>query len=291
MIRSLALAFLLAQAPEGPSAPAPTGRAELADAARAALAAKCIQCHGPALPNPKAAFGYVTDLDRLISANKYIVPGKPEESELWKEIDEGDMPPDTAKAGPLTQAEREAIRAWIASLDPPPASAPTAPKPPEMPSPPATPPDSPSPLARALLLLGRTHVLLIHFPIALTTVAAAAEAWSLIRRLPPPLAIARFCLWFAAIAALASAGLGWLHALDGFASPFSNPLSITSLHRWLGTGAGLLAPLAALLAERDARRARRSRPALVAILLLALLTGAAGHFGGLLTHGAHFLGP
>jgi mono/diheme cytochrome c family protein len=122
VIQSLtpAVALLLAQVPQSP----PRGD-ELAAAARAVFATKCVQCHGPALPHPKAGFGYITDLRRLVDSGKYIVPGAPEKSEIWLQISEGDMPPDGAKAGPLTQAETDAILAWIVAGAPLPAEGPT----------------------------------------------------------------------------------------------------------------------------------------------------------------------
>src|SRR5262245_41627529 len=115
MLASIAM-ILLAQSPIDQA------RAQenpLARAALDAIAVKCVQCHGPDVPHPKAAFGYVTDLNRLVVSGKYIVPGDLEKSELWKEIDEGDMPPDNAKAGPLTPQETEAIRQWILGGAPP----------------------------------------------------------------------------------------------------------------------------------------------------------------------------
>src|SRR5436190_13479844 len=110
MLQSIFIMLVLAQSPIAQD------RAQENPLARGALdafAAKCVQCHGPDVPHPKAAFGYVTDLNRLVASGKYIVPGDLDKSELWKEIDEGDMPPDNAKAGPLTPQQIDAIRQWI----------------------------------------------------------------------------------------------------------------------------------------------------------------------------------
>jgi uncharacterized membrane protein len=142
------------------------------------------------------------------------------------------------------------------------------------------------PLApRLVALIGRFHVLVVHFPIALLLVAALAEAWGLLRRsiaIPPSV---RLCLTLGAVAAPVAAGLGWVHALDGFPGALSSPTSITGLHRWIGTAVGVIAPVVSLLSELDVRRGRRSLSVRWAILALALAVGAAGHFGGLLTHG------
>lgn len=301
MIRPAILAALLAQAQLSQAQVAPSALAsdDLASAARAAFASKCVQCHGPDVPHPKASFGYVTDLRRLVASGKYAVPGKPEESEIWKQISGGDMPPDEAKAGPLSPAERDAILAWIVAGAPegtPPASTiksagdPQAPAAPDAPRD-AAPPRDDSSLHRLITLIGRFHVVVIHFPIAMLVTAALAELRAFAQRshVPPP--AVRFCLWIGAISAIAAAALGWIHALDGFPGPLADPLSLANLHRWLGTAAAALAPLVALAAERDARNRSRTPLTRTAILLLAGAVAAAAHFGGLLTHGAGFLSP
>jgi len=99
---------------------------DLAAAAKAVFASKCIQCHGPELRYPRAGFGYITDMRSLVASDRYVIPGKPEQSEIWAKISEGDMPPDGAKAGPLTQAETDAIRAWIVAGAPVPPDSPSA---------------------------------------------------------------------------------------------------------------------------------------------------------------------
>src|SRR5579862_4437339 len=165
-----------------------TASDELAAAAKAVFATKCIQCHGPQVPYPKAAFGYITDLRRLVASGKYIVPRKPGESEIWKEISDGDMPPDEAKAGPLTQAESDSILAWIVAgapllregeranpaSDVPSRDARTGPmiavgdRSEDPASGDAVPPADRKPLVqRAVELIGRAHVIVVHFPVAL----------------------------------------------------------------------------------------------------------------------------
>jgi uncharacterized membrane protein len=59
--------------------------------------------------------------------------------------------------------------------------------------------------------LGRLHVVLVHFPIALLLVAGIIEIWRAIRRKDAPSPAAAVCLGFGALwAALASAS-GWVH--------------------------------------------------------------------------------
>ena len=134
---------------------------------RAVFSAKCAGCHGPNLAKPKGRFGYVLDLARVASNREMMVPGAPAESELWDLVRRGEMPPDDSPTGPLAADQKETIRAWIAAGAP--ATAADA-------LPAATAADaSPtgaSALTPPLRRLGRLHVVLVHFPIALLIAAA-----------------------------------------------------------------------------------------------------------------------
>jgi mono/diheme cytochrome c family protein len=88
---------------------------DFAEEARGVFKAKCAGCHGPDLPKPKAQFGYVLDLRRLAADPEKLIPGRPAESELWALLEHDEMPPPDSPHGPLTSAQKEAIRAWIAA--------------------------------------------------------------------------------------------------------------------------------------------------------------------------------
>jgi len=77
-----------------------------AEAARV-FAAKCSACHGPDLVKPKGRFGYVLDLPRLATNPEFVVPGRPDESELWTLVKRDEMPPPDASTGPLSEAEKQ----------------------------------------------------------------------------------------------------------------------------------------------------------------------------------------
>ena len=103
---AIVLAFLLASEaqaqPQGE--PDPGRHVTTGDVSARALAvfqAKCAACHGPQAAKPKK-FGYITDLKRLAANPKYVIPHDPDKSGVWQSIDEGDMPPDDAKTGPLS---------------------------------------------------------------------------------------------------------------------------------------------------------------------------------------------
>jgi mono/diheme cytochrome c family protein len=144
---------------------------DLAAEVRSVFAAKCAACHGPDLAKPKGRFGYVLDLSRLAGNRELVVPTAPEESELWELVRRGEMPPEDSPAGTLSQQQKEVIRAWIA------AGAPAAADGETKTSPVATSDtlDSSSSATRFLRRLGRLHILVIHFPIALLIAAAGAE--------------------------------------------------------------------------------------------------------------------
>jgi len=107
-------------ASQGSPTTATTGAAAayLASAVRNIFSAKCTECHGSDLSRPKGKFGYVLDLERLAGNSHLVVPFKPDESKLWELVHDEEMPPDYAKAGSLTNEEKEAIRLWIESGSP-----------------------------------------------------------------------------------------------------------------------------------------------------------------------------
>ena len=86
---------------------------------RAVFADKCAACHGSAVAKPKGRFGYVDDLRRIADNPEMVVPGEPDQSELLTLVEHDEMPPADAPDGPLSAAERQSIRAWIAAGAPP----------------------------------------------------------------------------------------------------------------------------------------------------------------------------
>jgi hypothetical protein len=86
---------------------------------RPILADRCFTCHGPDAKKRQAELR----LDQRESAlaehpdGVAIVPGQPDESELWKRITHADigerMPPANSGKRPLSDAEKELLRQWI----------------------------------------------------------------------------------------------------------------------------------------------------------------------------------
>lgn len=276
--------------------PAAEGQQDLASEVRAVFAAKCTACHGPNLAKPKGRFGYVLDLARVANNREMVVPLSPSESELWELVRRSEMPPEDSPTGALTVHEKNVIQAWIAAGAPTVVSSdgsvgaihstespPPSPQPPEEVAAERT---TPSVGGHFLRWLGKFHLLMLHFPIALLVVAAVAESWSVVRasRLPAP--TVRFLLLLGATSAVTTAALGWLHALSGYGAGMPRLLA---LHRWLGTAAGLWAIVTAVYSERDVRCGIRTPTTRAALFAGALLIGLTGHFGGMLTHGEEFL--
>jgi uncharacterized membrane protein len=133
-------------------------------------------------------------------------------------------------------------------------------------------------LAALQVLVGKLHPLVVHFPIALLTLAGLLELRGWIAGRPAG-GEARACLWIGALGAVASAISGWIFAAghDGGDTLF--------WHRWGGIAVSVLA-LGALLLSRRERPAAAFRPI---VLLLAPAVGLVGHLGGELSWGEGYL--
>lgn len=258
------------------------GQHDLAAEVKAVFQAKCAECHGPQVRKPKGEFGYVLDLKKLAADPDKVVPGKPEDSQLWQLVQDEEMPPEEAKAGPLTQEQKQIIHDWIA------AGAPSLPIEPSVP-PPTTKAaeNAPAPsLAKHFLhWLGKFHVIVIHFPIALLMAAAAGEVWSAWRRIRQPTPAVRFCAVLGALSAVVAAALGWLLAASGYG--LDSPV-ILAWHLRFGTATAVASVILAVLSELESRRGTRSWWFRLLLLLVALLVGVAGYLGGRLAYGDDF---
>src|SRR5260370_5671762 len=274
MIRAVAWAGALYPFGQTAVAQEPKPATDLAVRVQSIFAAKCSECHGPRLKQPR---GGVTlhDLKRLAADADLVAPGSPERSALWEVIRDGEMPRREALAGPLSTPEKEAIHDWIASLPP---VAPSQASPSTFDS--SSPSEAPSLEKRVLGWFGRFHILVIHFPIALLAAAALGESIAAARRTWLPQPAVRYCVLLGAGGAVMAAGLGWLHADIGGHGGAST--GILALHRWLGTTAALWAIGVALASERDNRRGEASVLFRLMLWRGAILVGATAHFGGLM---------
>jgi uncharacterized membrane protein len=131
---------------------------------------------------------------------------------------------------------------------------------------------------------GVFHPAVVHFPIALLTLAAAVEAWSVVRRKRVPLHTTLVCLYFGAAAAVVATLLGWANA-----DASGQHGSIVTIHRWLGVAVAVLAALAAVLSifiwRREAVRPRLLWSYRASILAAGGLVGLVGMYGGMISFG------
>jgi len=137
--------------------------------------------------------------------------------------------------------------------------------------------------------LGRSHVVVVHFPIAALIMAGLIQLFRS-RSDPRRNSTAAFaCLAFGAVSAAIAAGLGWLYA--SLEPPGRSVERLLFLHRWTGVGTAVVATIT-LLASLSLRRSHGSATRLVYRLGLAASVGlvaVAGHFGGELVHGEGYL--
>jgi uncharacterized membrane protein/mono/diheme cytochrome c family protein len=245
--------------------------------------AKCLDCHGPELPRPKGKFGYVLDLKRVAANPDYIVPGKPDESDLYKMVFHDEMPGEDANVPPLTPAEKDAVKQWIelgAPGDLPGGGEVHAAvaqtenaKPPE-------------PIWRHLLRwIGLFHPVSTHFPVALMFVAVFAEGLAWWTKRESWAHTVRFLVVIAALGAIGAVGLGWLNAY--FSSYNKAPGALLWWHRWLGTASGVWSVICAgLVLLSDPTEGGMARKRLRGALFAgAVLVGVAGFLGSALIYG------
>jgi len=133
-----------------------------------------------------------------------------------------------------------------------------------------------------LLLLGRFHPAVVHFPIALLTVAAVLEMWQIVRRKPELSPATPACLVLGALSAIAASVFGWFFdSGDG--------RELVELHRWVGIGATAVAVLAAILVFKAATSPSMATALRLFLLIGAALVGGTGYLGGELVFGQNHL--
>ncbi len=140
-------------------------------------------------------------------------------------------------------------------------------------------------LAKLIAWLGNFHPPAVNFPIALLASAALAELLVMLTGKPFFEAAARFSVWIGSLGAVGATVLGWFFA--GFR--LSDPTWVMTVHRWLGTAAGVWSVVVLVLciaAYRPGETGRKWRT----WYRLALFGGAAavavnGFLGGAMIYG------
>lgn len=249
---------------------------------------KCNDCHGAQLARPKGKFGYTMDLKRVAANEDYVVPGDPAKSELFRLVNEDEMPGKDSKEGPATAAEKLALHRWIL------AGAPTAlppklaerqaelltPKTNEDPAAKPSAKPAQSFLAKALAWIGRFHAASTHFPVALLMVAVLSEVLAWTTKKESWLSCTRFLILLGALSAVNTAALGWLNDYSGVSEVYK-------IHKWLGTATAVWALISAGAAVFfECREGSPERIRLRGALFFgAILVSVVGFLGGAITFG------
>jgi uncharacterized membrane protein len=137
-----------------------------------------------------------------------------------------------------------------------------------------------------MLLIGKLHPALVHFPIGLILAAAAAEVIAIHTRRAAWRAIAVANVRAGAAMSVITLIAGW-----GLASaPFVEPTRLLAWHRWTGVAGAAVSITAALLSPRSHVESRRSALGYrTALFGAAAIVAIAAHLGGTLVWGADFL--
>ncbi len=139
-----------------------------------------------------------------------------------------------------------------------------------------------------MALIGRLHPLILHFPIALILVAAAAELVAMLAHYGPWRVVAVANVRAGAACAAAAAITGWLLA----AGSIVDDVRTLEWHRWIGTAAAVAAIGAALASTALDRKSPKVRWLYrIALFWAAALVAITGHLGARLVWGADFLRP
>jgi uncharacterized membrane protein len=137
-----------------------------------------------------------------------------------------------------------------------------------------------------MALIGRLHPLVVHFPIALVMVAAAAEAAVMLTAGGRWRTVAVVNVRAGAAFAFAAVIAGWRLA----SAPGIESTPLLEWHRWLGVIAAVWTAAAATatwFAERGSTRGLWIYR--VALFLATACVAVTGHLGGLLVWGQEFL--
>ena len=139
--------------------------------------------------------------------------------------------------------------------------------------------------------IGKLHVILVHFPIALALSAVLADFLLVVTHKDSFRICGMYCLVLAAIAIIPTAFTGD-QLLDSEAAQFSpDKLSIAHIHRDLAVTSLVLVLSAAVIRIAQKNHLKKIWLVIYSVLIV-LITGfisATGHFGGMLTHGKDYL--
>lgn len=138
---------------------------------------------------------------------------------------------------------------------------------------------------RLWIFVGVFHPMVVHFPIALLTLAAMVELARGMKLVSVSRDVTWVCLLLGAATAIVAAVLGWANAT------YMSETTTLATHRWIGISVTALAVVLAGVTtwQRYRMQLTPGRLYLAAILLLAGGVGFTGHQGGKLVYGEDYL--
>jgi uncharacterized membrane protein len=137
--------------------------------------------------------------------------------------------------------------------------------------------------------IGKLHVVIVHFPIALAFCAVLADLLWIVTRKDRFRDAGIYCLVLAAISGLPVVVTGL--AVARGPELVGDYVSIVTIHKYLGIASFIIAGLAAGIRLGCRQQLKRWWLIGYCILMLALVVAIAltGHYGGMLVHGKNFL--
>jgi uncharacterized membrane protein len=133
-------------------------------------------------------------------------------------------------------------------------------------------------------LSGRLHAPMVHFPIALLSVAALLEFWQMLRGRSKLADATPVLLVISALSAVVAASFGWIQAdVEGYRS------AVVTWHRWTGIAAAVVSVLAMVLIPLTSGSTGVLRAQRLIVFIGAALVGLTGYLGGDVMHGKNHL--
>jgi uncharacterized membrane protein len=133
-----------------------------------------------------------------------------------------------------------------------------------------------------MVLLGRTHPLIVHLPIGILFIAFLLECLGRFQNFANLRPVLPFLWGCAAFTSVIAAIAGYILSTEG---GFEDEL--LTIHQWLGILVTILTVILFILSMMS--KNRKSQSTLALAIISFLLIAATGHFGGTLTHGEDYL--
>jgi mono/diheme cytochrome c family protein len=108
---ALALSVLLLAGESRAFAVESAGQERRAQQVTALFRQRCVKCHGPLRPKQGLNLSTLRGVARGGKSGAAVVPGRPDKSLLWKQLETDEMPPKS----PLSSDDKAIVREWIAA--------------------------------------------------------------------------------------------------------------------------------------------------------------------------------